>query len=1128
MKHNNIIKLCLGIFLAFTMALPAIAQKTQTFKGVVVDTTGEPIIGASVKVVGTTTGTITDLDGKFMVVVPSGKQVEISYIGYITQVLSDFKQTKIELKEDTQQLDEVVVVGYGTQKKAHLTGAIATVSMDDIQDLASGNLASTLSGMVNGLSVSGGDARPGENARINIRQNDVLSDIGGTASEPLYVIDGYIYPVEVKIGDVTENLGATAFNNLDPSVIESISVLKDAAAAVYGARAANGVILVTTKRGKQGAPKISYSGTFGVVDEVSRAKMLNAYQYGQLWNAVRAADPTDVSINLQNDLFQADELNAMKGLNYDLLDKYWKAALTQKHSINMTGGSERANYFGGISYFDQDGNLGNLDYNRWNYRAGVDVKISKWLKASLQVSGDYGKKNKPNVKVGGSNDEKDYNLLLVRPYYIPEEVNGIPIVPYGISNSQVSSSQNYSFSLLQNAGDYNRTETSNMNINAGLEYDFGWNKWLKGLKLKFSYSKSINSTKNNQYGSSYELYYMSKRAGSGNHLYTPIQGQESLYEELLAENNFLLANNGSAINNASGDPYLSRTMSRADNYQMNFTATYNRDFGSHHIGALFSIEKSEAESEYLVGQVTNPYEFTNGQSNLVQYNSASTTEFKRAESGTLSYIGRVNYAYADKYLFEFLLRSDASTKFAPENYWGVFPSVSAGWIISQEEWFKKSVKWVDYLKVRASFGLTGRDNTKAWQWMQNYAVDKDKGPIFGVNTSTNAGNHITINKEISAVNRDAHWDKSYKANFGLDFNVLNNRLSFNIDGYYEWNREMLLPYSASIPGTVGTQSANFNYGELDTYGMELSVTWRDKIGKDFKYKVSVNTGYTDNKVLMMDWETNQRYMKIHEGSRTDMGPWGMQCLGMFRSYQDIDEYFTKYNITSYMGMTKDNVKPGMLIYKDIRGAEQTDGTYAGPDGVVSYENDQVRLSNRSNPYGFTTNLSAEWKGISLSAQISASWGGYSFVPTSALKIGNMVGSGSGSYTDLEYTNMPSFWNTDNMFVYNDVVDASGNVVVKANRNAKYPNLRWGSVNSVNSTFWRVSGTRVSMNRLTLAYAIPSKFTRLIGIESCRFNVTGQNLFSFYNPYPDNFIDPMTSYGSYPTLRKFTIGVNVTF
>lgn len=1126
MKHKNMLKLCLSMFLAFMMALPTLAQNI-TYKGVVVDESGEPIIGASVKVAGTTTGTITDLDGKFQVVVPSGKQVEVSYIGYITQVLTNFKQTKIILKEDSKQLDEVVVVGYGTQKKAHLTAAIATVPVDEIQDISSGSLANTLSGLVNGVSVSGGNSRPGENARISIRQNDVLTSMKATNVEPLYVIDGYIYPTEVKVGSTTENLGATAFNNLDPSVIESISVLKDAAAAVYGARAANGVILVTTKKGKLGAPKVSYSGTFGIANEVSRAKMLNAYQYGQLWNAVRAADPTDSSINLQTDLFQADELSAMKGLNYDLLDKYWKTALTQQHSINITGATERASYFAGISYYDQDGNLGNLDYNRWNYRAGVDVKISKWLKANLQVSGDYGKKNTPNLKVGGSNSEMDYNLLLTHPRYIPEEVNGNPIASYGVSNTQISDSQNYSFSTLQNLGDYNKTMTSNMNINAGIEYDFGWNKWLKGLKLKFSYSKSINSSKNNQYGSSYKLYYLAKRSGSGEHLYTPIAGAEDAYEALMNDNNFLLANNGAAIYNGDTS-YLSRDMNRTDNYQMNFMATYNRSFGDHNVGALFSIERSEAESEYLNGSVTDPYEFTTGQSNSVGANSTAGTVFTRAESGTLSYIGRINYAYADKYLLEFLLRSDASTKFAPDNYWGFFPSVSAGWVISQEDWFKKNVKWVDYLKVRASFGLTGRDNTVAWQWMQNYATDKDKGPIFGTGTTVNAGSHITLNKNNSAVNPNAHWDKSYKANFGLDFNVLNNRLTFNLDGYYEWNREMLLPYIASIPGTVGTQSAYMNYGELDTYGVELSMTWRDKIGKDFKYKISVNTGYSDNKVLVKDWDNPMTFKSIREGDRLDIGTWGMQCIGMFRSYQDIDEYFTKNNITSYMGLNKDNVKPGMLIYKDVRGALQTDGTYAGPDGIVDKENDQVRLSNRNNPYGLTTNLSAEWKGISLSAQISASWGGYSFVPTSALKIGNMVGSGSGSYTDLEYTSMPSFWNTENMFVYNDVLDASGNVVVKANRNAKYPNLRWSSVNSVTSTFWRVSGTRVRLNRLTIAYRIPSKYTKMVGIESCRFNITGQNLLSFYNPYPDNFIDPMTSYGSYPTLRKFTIGVNVTF
>lgn len=469
-------------------------------------------------------------------------------------------------------------------------------------------------------------------------------------------------------------------------------------------------------------------------------------------------------------------------------------------------------------------------------------------------------------------------------------------------------------------------------------------------------------------------------------------------------------------------------------------------------------------------------------------------------------------------MLEFLLRSDSSTKFAPENYWGFFPSVSAGWILSQEEWFQNKVKWVDYLKLRGSFGLTGRDNTTAWQWMQTYGTDKDKGPVFGTGLENPAGSHITLNKNNSAVNRDAHWDKSYKANIGLDFSVLRNRLSFTIDGYYEWNRDMLLNYDASIPGTVGTPSAKVNYGEMDNYGIEVSATWRDKIGKDFKYKVQVNTGYTDNKVLLMDWKTENLYRQIQKGDRTDIGTWGMQCIGMFRSFQDIEEYFTQNNITSYMGKNKSQMRPGMLIYKDVRGAQQPDGTYAGPDGIVDKDNDQVHLSNRSNPYGFTTNLSAEWKGISLSAQIGASWGGYSFIPSAALKPGN----------SLEYTNMPSFWNPDDMFVYNDIYDAGGNLVVAANRDAKYPNLNYSDVNSVTSSFWRVSGTRVNLNRLTLAYSIPSRYTKLLGVESCRFNVTGQNLLSFYNPYPDNFIDPMTSYGSYPTLRKFTVGVNLTF
>ena len=1116
MKNKILKSLCLGA--AMVCSVSATAQN-QTVKGTVVDENGEPVIGASVVIAGKQgQGVITDLDGNYTIQAPKGSKVTISYIGYITQTV--VPGGKVKLKEDSQNLEEVVVVGYGVQKKAHLTGAISTVPMDEIQDMSSGDVASSLSGLVNGLNVSSPTIdRPGESSRLSIRDASSIGDVGGTAQEPLYVIDGFIYPNSQKlVNDDSFNPGAQAFNNLDPSTIENITVLKDAAAAVYGARAANGVILVTTKKGKLGAPKISYSGQFGLTDAVSHPKMLSAYNYGRLYNAIAAADPENPSLNFPADLFQADEIEAMKSLNYNLLDKYWDTGFTQKHSVNVSGASDKANYYANMGYFKQDGNLGNMEYDRWNYRAGVDLHISKWVKASMQVSGDYGKKNKPNVKVGGTNDQKDYNLLLTRPYYIPEYVNGLPIAAYGPSNSQKNADQNYAYDVLQNSGDYSRNSTNNMTLNAAIDYDFGWFKPLKGLKARFSYAKSINNDKTNQYGSSYEIYRMVERAGSGSHLYTPTGNED--WDVLMSDANFVLGNGGSVVlNGGSGSGYLSRNMLRSDNYQMNFTLTYGRDFGAHHVSALFSIEKGESESEYLYGYVTNPYSFSTGQSNSVGTGSEMSTTFTRSEAGTLSYIGRVNYAYANKYLLEFLFRSDASTKFAPENYWGYFPSISAGWVVSEEEWFKRALPKVDFFKIRGSFGLTGRDNTTAWMWTQTYATDKDKGAPFGTGTSNNAGSHITLNKNNSAVNYDAHWDKTYKSNLGFDIILLKNRLSINIDGYYEWNREMLLPYSASIPGIIGTMSAPINYGEMDSYGVELSVTWRDKIGKDFKYKVGINTGYNDNKVLVMDWKKGEAYRQIRKGNRTDMGEWGMECIGMFRSFQEIYEYFDKYNITSYMNLSRDEVRPGMLIYKDVRGAydEATD-SYAGPNGIVKEDEDKVCLSNRNNPYGFTANLSAEWKGISLTAQISANWGGYSFVDAAALKPGSSI----------EYTNMPSFWNPDDMFVYSDIYDASGNLLMKANHNASLPNLAYSDINSVQSSFWRISGTRVRLSRLTLAYSLPKNWLKPIGLESVRFNVTGQNLLSFYNPYPDNYIDPMCKYGYYPALRKWTIGVNVSF
>ena len=403
-----------------------------------------------------------------------------------------------------------------------------------------------------------------------------------------------------------------------------------------------------------------------------------------------------------------------------------------------------------------------------------------------------------------------------------------------------------------------------------------------------------------------------------------------------------------------------------------------------------------------------------------------------------------------------------------------------------------------------------------------YAQDSNRGPVFGTGISNDSKGRVTINKNNSAVNQDVHWDKSYKTNFGLDFQFLNKRLAVNVDYYYEKNREMLMNLSTDIPTTIGTQTASQNWGEMNNWGWEIGITWRDKIGKDFKYRIGLNTGYHDNEVLEMNWEKEYVYRQMTPGSRTDIGVWGMQCIGMFRSFQDIEEYFAKYGITSYMGLTKDKVRPGMLIYKDVRGAYNAEtGEYEGPDGIVDKDNDQVCLSNRSNPYGFTINAHAEWKGISLTAQFGASWGGYTTLPAAA------IGVASGA--NIEYYNMPSFWNADNMYSYQNVTDASGNIVVNENRDALYPNLAYQSVNAVTSSFWRISAASVRLSRLTLAYTFPNQWFKKVGVKNVRLNITGQNLINFYNPYPDKFTSPMAgTYGNYPTLRRWDIGVNLSF
>ena len=1100
-KKYIIFNLCLVFLLAFTLS--AYAQNTRTVTGTVMDDLGEPIIGAAVKVVDSPVGTVTDIDGKFSLSVKEGSKLTISFIGYISQTITNLNNPKIVLMEDVAKLDEVVVVGYGTQKMKNVTGAIETLSTDEIKDLSVGSLGDALSGMMSGLHVSSGGGRPGSTPSLQIRQSSINTSVtptstrGGDADpSPLYVIDDFISTEE-------------AFNNLDVSEVESITVLKDASAAVYGARAAYGVILVKTKRGKVGTPSISYNGQFGFTDALKLPKMLSAYDYGRIYNAARAAGTSTSdteSDNLRTQYFQTDELDTMRGLNYDLVDKEWSAAWTQRHSLNINGGTDKATYFAGASYFSQEGNMGRLDYDRWNFRAGVNANIGKWTKASFQISGDMGEQNNARNGISGGGTDADFNSLMTHLPFVPDYIGGRPVVYTGMQNvsSNLTAVQLYNFRAVQNSPDNTENQTNNMSINGSLEHDFGWFKWTKGLKLKASYSRNIVNGKSNNIGTKINVYRLLNRGGSGGHLYTgdDIDLDESNFGTFTLDNGNL----------------LTRTMNKTDSYQMNLTLSYARQFGLHNVSGLFSIEKAESEYEYVTGNITDPFSFTDGQSNSTATGATQTTTFSRTESGMLSYIGRLNYSYADKYLFEFLLRSDASTKFAPENYWGMFPSWSAGWVMSEESWFNKEKLGIDFLKIRGSFGILGRDNIQPWLWTQLYRRNADKGPVFGTSSNTSSGASFQMPQR--GVNRDVHWDKTYKTNLGIDVRMLDNRFGITLDAYYDMGRELFTTFTGTsfYPTTVGTQATPENFGEVDTYGVELTLNWKDKIGKDFSYWVKLTTGYSDNKIKEAGFQATPGFDDIVRGERSDRGVWGYECLGMFRSYQEIEEYFATNNITSYLGNSKENIHPGTLIYRDVRGQRNADGSYGEKDGVID-ENDYVKISHRANnPYGLTMNFGASYKNFSFSAQFGASWGAYALMQTNLRQE---------SYSNMEYKNVSAIWK--DMYIYEDVLDASGNVTAAMNRNAKYPNLKYSAINGQASTFWKVSAANIRLRNLTVAYSLPKEWMKPLGISSCRLNLTCQNLLSFYNPYDGGVWDTWAgTYGNYPNLRKFTLGVNVSF
>lgn len=1075
--------------------------------GKVTDDKGEPIAGVTVQIKGLKTSTTTNADGSFTIDAPAGAATLVfSHVGMQRREVSigGKSEFQIQLSSADSTLSDVVVVGYGTQKIKDVTGSVVPVDMKKMEDMPTRTITEALSGQVPGLNVSGGNARPGVNPSLSIRQQFGWGK-DGSSTLPLIVIDDVI-----QLDPSTGLPSLDQFNMLDFSEVESITVLRDASAAIYGSRASQGAIVVKTKRGKLGAPKITYSGKFEYNDAVSHVKTMNAYEFGIFANRFgRAAGWSN------NSFFDADELEQLKSLNYDWRKEAWKAAGAMQHSVNVSGGSDKATYFAGASYFTQDANMGSQDYNRWTFRTGADVKVVNNLKLSATVAANNFDLEKSFTKVsindggyGKNAEQNDYALLAHMPRYIPWKYNVDGVDQYispalGPNRVQTNpagqnniSGWNY-FALLNN-GSKTTSNNFSYNTNFSLQYDI---PFVKGLSIKGSYGLSYLTDNSEQVQLPQLLAAATNTNAVGTHLYGPNTTWK------VAENT-----RGSRV------AYIDAI---GKIQQANFFVNYDNSFGLHNISALASVERGtqDYQRKFIIydNPLTGGY---NGASSSAGTLNTSNTTVTRTEGGNLSYLGRINYNYDSKYLLSFLFRADASTKFAPENYWGFFPSLSAGWVISRENWF--NINWIDNLKIRASIGKTGNDNLKPWRWIQLYSFAADKGLAFG----GNGGSLVSGLNPDPTPNRSVTWDQTIKHNVGIDASFLRNRLSVSVDQYYDRISNMLTQMASmvGVPISVGGAFAEQNYSSVSTWGTEVSLNWRDKIGRDIDYSIGLNYGTGDNRVtryIPVAFDYPSKNLR-QEGYSTIYPAWGFATWkgtstgdGMLRTDADIDAYWqyltdlaTKAGTTpSYLGITsKSGIKKGMLAYQDQAGAlDATNKTIAGQNGRVEEDQDFVQLVKKNRSHGVNTNLSISWKNLSVAAQIATSWG--SFNRIDYIKQGTSSGQ--------------IMWAHESYLV--DMYDTLDNV------NGKYPNLYYFDQNEAASDFWQISSFRSYVRSMSIGYSLPKGISRKLRMENLRVSLSGYNLWDFYNPYPGkyrNMYDAPTV--DYPTLRTWALGINASF
>ena len=868
-KKNYIKRTALPVALFFSMVtlVPALGfqpasaaidkvQQQSAIKGIVVDEKGEPIIGANVVAEGTTTGTITDIDGVFRLNVSAGTKLKISFIGFEAKTVVAKNDMRVILVEDATTLQEVEIVAYGVQKKVTMTGAIASVKSEDLTRTSVGSVANILGGQMTGLTTVQYSGEPGSDAAdIFIRGKATWSD-----AAPLIQVDG------VERG----------MNDIDPNEIESITILKDASAtAVFGVRGANGVILITTKRGAEGKAKISFSTSAGVNLRTKQLEFANSYQYASYYNDLQVNDGGVPTFTEEQLIKFRDHTDPILYPDINWIDYCMnKAAFQSQHNVNISGGTDRMRYFVSAGMFTQDGMFKqlaasdnfNFNYKRYNYRANLDFDATKTTLISVNIGGRIETKRTPE-------SGEDQNQLFRKLYW------AVPFAGAGIvDGKRVVSNADYlpftgSDGLNSYYGKGFRSTTTNV-LNVDLVLDQKLDFITKGLsfKLKGSYNTS---------------YWTQKIASSSMAVYTPV-----------------LHDDGSIGYRKSGsDSQLSYSRNsngegKSRDWYMEAALNYSRKFGDHNVTGLVLYNQSK------------------------RYYPGGT--YDDIPSAYVGFVGRATYDYKTRYMAEFNVGYNGSENFAPGKRYGLFPAGSIGWIVSEESFFKPLKKVINYFKVRASVGMVGNDNNgnNRFLYLPDAYILNDDGYFFG----TNAGNKKPGAYEASKSNADVTWEKSVKQNYGIDFSILNEKLNISLD-YFKENRRDILSSPDYMPGILGMVLPIMNVGKTENKGYEFQLKWNDKIGDDFRYWANFNLSFARNKIVYKnEIEKNEDW--LYETGRTI----GSRLIYKFWGYYD-ETAEARYQEEFGRPIADHglSLQPGDAVFADLNSDGVIDGDDASRD-----------------------------------------------------------------------------------------------------------------------------------------------------------------------------------------------------